>query len=89
MTELTTEQVIAFGEHAQQLLDDETFRTVVQEIESQTIGHWRAAQEPLERERAWAICKALDLLLNELRVHVDRAKVAVDERDRTRPRIVV
>lgn len=55
------------GIRARSLLADPLLNETLDRLESTTIEGWKQCNDPVDRERAWLLVKAVDLLRSELK----------------------
>jgi hypothetical protein len=72
---------IEAGRQAARILNDEVFKSAIQQADDSYIEMWRHARTPGERERAHALQAALAAVISELEVIVGRGDVEEARRD--------
>lgn len=72
------QEAVRLGEAAQGLLDNDALQTAFQRVEQRVIAQWRSADTVQERERAFALVRALDELQHELQTMVADGRYAAE-----------
>lgn len=75
---MNDEEVVRKGLKAKQFLEDESFNTAINKMESDQVWIFRSTkpEEAAKREIAWSMLKAIENLKIELSKMMDNAKVA-------------
>lgn len=74
--------VIARGQHAQRLLDDELLQEAFAHVSTRIVMEWQGTgpADSATRESLWARLRALDEVQTSLRTFVQDAEIAMHER---------